>query len=369
MVAGGDALGRIDDGRVALVDGALPGEHVRVDDHRGPADHLRAPRASRCLKAAPARVEPPCVHARKAAAAAAGSTSPSTRNRSSSSTSSATHFAGSRTSTTRPLRDTVAAPADGLPHDGARARRRRPPGVPEAPGARCRDDRQLPGRASARRRHAPARTLSGARRSHAARRYRDRRALRVHGSEGCIDPVADDVRTGPRRARARGDRRHAIRVSAQSFFQSRTDGAATLARLVREATGPDRVIADLYCGVGLFAVPADRPARVFAVERGRAAVADAKHNLKGATARIVRSDVGKWLGEQGRRRGRRPEPRRSRPGRCAGGVPVRHPSASCSCRVTRPRSRVTSACSSAAATTYGRSRSSTCSRTRRTSSA
>ena len=33
---------------------------------------------------------------------------------------------------------------------------------------------------------------------------------------------------------------HTMRVSINSFFQSRTDGAATLARLVREATGPDK---------------------------------------------------------------------------------------------------------------------------------
>ena len=33
---------------------------------------------------------------------------------------------------------------------------------------------------------------------------------------------------------------HTMRVSINSFFQSRTDGAATLARLVREATGPEQ---------------------------------------------------------------------------------------------------------------------------------
>jgi 23S rRNA (uracil1939-C5)-methyltransferase len=91
---------------------------------------------------------------------------------------------------------------------------------------------------------------------------------------------------------------HSMRVSINSFFQSRTDGAATLARLVREATGPDRILADLYCGVGLFAVTADQPKRIVAVERGRAAVADAKFNLKGRDARIVRSDVGKWKGNK-----------------------------------------------------------------------
>jgi tRNA/tmRNA/rRNA uracil-C5-methylase (TrmA/RlmC/RlmD family) len=90
---------------------------------------------------------------------------------------------------------------------------------------------------------------------------------------------------------------HELRVSINSFFQSRTDGAATLARVVREAAGSDCVLADLYCGVGLFAVTADAR-RVVAVERGRAAVADAKHNLKGRDARIVRADVGKWKGNK-----------------------------------------------------------------------
>ena len=58
------------------------------------------------------------------------------------------------------------------------------------------------------------------------------------------------------------------------------------------------MIADLYCGVGLFAVTADQPKRIVAVERGRSAVADAKHNLKGRDARVVRADVGKWHGNK-----------------------------------------------------------------------
>src|SRR2546423_14502490 len=63
MVAGGDALARADDGRVALVDGALPGERVRVAITSNRADHLRA-QVVEVLEAAPERIEPPCVHAR-----------------------------------------------------------------------------------------------------------------------------------------------------------------------------------------------------------------------------------------------------------------------------------------------------------------
>ena len=68
---------------------------------------------------------------------------------------------------------------------------------------------------------------------------------------------------------------HTLRISINSFFQSRTDGAETLARLVREATGPDRVLADLYCGVGLFAVTADPTKRESRSKLSRAAVSGA----------------------------------------------------------------------------------------------
>jgi tRNA/tmRNA/rRNA uracil-C5-methylase (TrmA/RlmC/RlmD family) len=87
-----------------------------------------------------------------------------------------------------------------------------------------------------------------------------------------------------------------LRVSINSFFQSRTDGAETLASIVRDAVGRDRIVADLYCGVGLFAATVDEPRRVIAVERGRAAIADAKQNLRGLPARVVGADVGRWKG-------------------------------------------------------------------------
>jgi 23S rRNA (uracil1939-C5)-methyltransferase len=66
-----------------------------------------------------------------------------------------------------------------------------------------------------------------------------------------------------------------------------------LAGLVRDAVGPNRAVADLYCGVGLFAACLDAPARVVAVERGRTAVRDAKENLRDR-AGVVRADVTKW---------------------------------------------------------------------------
>jgi 23S rRNA (uracil1939-C5)-methyltransferase len=86
------------------------------------------------------------------------------------------------------------------------------------------------------------------------------------------------------------------RISAQSFFQSRPDGAALLVQLVREwvATGgtPAHLV-DLYSGVGLFAgtIPAER---VTAVENNRSSCADARVNLGDVDAKIVISDVDRW---------------------------------------------------------------------------
>ena len=91
------------------------------------------------------------------------------------------------------------------------------------------------------------------------------------------------------------------RISAQSFFQSRPDGAEALVDAVVAALGdavaPGASAVDLYSGVGLFAgVLGERTGgRVVAVESNRSAVADARINLGDLDgARIVRSDVRRW---------------------------------------------------------------------------
>jgi tRNA/tmRNA/rRNA uracil-C5-methylase (TrmA/RlmC/RlmD family) len=91
------------------------------------------------------------------------------------------------------------------------------------------------------------------------------------------------------------------RISAESFFQSRPDGAEALVDAVVAALGdaltPAATVADLYSGVGLFAgvLGSRTGGRVVAVESNRSAVADARINLADLnSARIVRSDVRKW---------------------------------------------------------------------------
>jgi tRNA/tmRNA/rRNA uracil-C5-methylase (TrmA/RlmC/RlmD family) len=91
------------------------------------------------------------------------------------------------------------------------------------------------------------------------------------------------------------------RISAESFFQGRPDGAEALvdgvAAALDDALTPGATVADLYAGVGLFAgVLGPRTGgRVVAVESNRSAVADARINLADLEgARIVRSDVRRW---------------------------------------------------------------------------
>jgi tRNA/tmRNA/rRNA uracil-C5-methylase (TrmA/RlmC/RlmD family) len=91
------------------------------------------------------------------------------------------------------------------------------------------------------------------------------------------------------------------RISAESFFQGRPDGAEALVDAVISVLGdalvPGAAVVDLYSGVALFAgvLGARTGGRVVAVESNRSAAADARINLADlGGARIVRSDVRRW---------------------------------------------------------------------------
>ena len=87
-----------------------------------------------------------------------------------------------------------------------------------------------------------------------------------------------------------------LRVSARSFLQVRTDGAEALVALVRGhiADAPDGPLVDLYGGIGLFAATVGGDRAVVVVESSKAAAADARVNLAGRTARVVDRSVDRW---------------------------------------------------------------------------
>jgi 23S rRNA (uracil1939-C5)-methyltransferase len=295
VVAGGDALARASDGRVALVDGALPGERVRVEITADRPDHLRA-RAVEVLDPSPDRVQPPCPYAREGCGGCgwqhvAPAAQPSLK------------LDIIRDALTRiahvdnpPLASPVVLPTTGfrttvraLVVDGRPAFRRHHSHdavridtclvAHPAIDALLRDGRFG---------HAREVTLR-------VGVATGERAARADPAKSALD-LPDDVEQGPTAHVHEVIAGRTLRVSINAFFQSRADGAEALARIVRDAVGRDRTVADLYCGVGLFAATVDEPRRVIAVERGRAAIADAKHNLRALQARVVAADVGRWKG-------------------------------------------------------------------------
>ncbi len=123
----------------------------------------------------------------------------------------------------------------------------------------------------------------------------------VPGDDKVVLIGADDIKAG-RRAWIHEEVAGRIwRISANSFFQARPDGAEALVNAVRDAVGdlrPDSRAFDLYGGVGLFAgtvFPED--CRVVMVEQNPSSIADARVNLEqdpNLDVRIVKSKVESW---------------------------------------------------------------------------
>jgi 23S rRNA (uracil1939-C5)-methyltransferase len=76
----------------------------------------------------------------------------------------------------------------------------------------------------------------------------------------------------------------AVGLPAGGFLQATEDGEAALLAAVRETVGEAKIVADLFAGLGTFALPLSRSARVLAAESDRAAIL----SLKGAAARAGR---------------------------------------------------------------------------------
>jgi len=91
---------------------------------------------------------------------------------------------------------------------------------------------------------------------------------------------------------------HRWRISARSFFQARSDGAEALVEAAQGAVAgalpSGGHLVDLYGGVGLFARTLHRDGPITLVEQSASSTADARVNLEGLDARIVRADVDHW---------------------------------------------------------------------------
>ncbi len=131
----------------------------------------------------------------------------------------------------------------------------------------------------------------------------ERLALVDPSADGCTLP--DDVRLVGADQLAAGKRAwyheelagRRWRISAESFFQNRPDGAEMLVEVASEMLAtltPGSHLVDLYAGVGLFAGTVGAAHRTTVVEVVQSSVADARVNLADLDAKIVRSDVAEW---------------------------------------------------------------------------
>lgn len=305
MAAGGDAIARDAGGRVVFVSGALPGELVRVELSDERRDFARA-RTLEVVEASPDRVVPPCPHLSAGCGGCgwqhvAPSAQPALK-------------AGIVADALRRLAGLGIAvdAAPPLPGGAQRTTVR----VAVGPGGRlgyrparshdvvevgsCQVAHPLIEELLAVAEPGDARELT----LRCGARTGERMVVASPRAEGVAVP--DDVVVVGNDELARGRRAWITeeaagrrwRISARSFFQSGPEAAEALvhavAAAVGEPPGEGERLVDLYGGVGLFAATVGAGRRTTLVERSASSVADARTNLAGSGARVLRLDVDRW---------------------------------------------------------------------------
>lgn len=120
---------------------------------------------------------------------------------------------------------------------------------------------------------------------------------------GEVEGLTKAVYAGPNAHLTERVAGHEFQVSAASFFQSGPGAAELLIDAVKRAApelSEAATVLDAYAGVGLFAAAAVPPSsKVITVETSKAAVGDARVNLRGRDARIEQSEMSTWRPERG----------------------------------------------------------------------
>jgi 23S rRNA (uracil1939-C5)-methyltransferase len=307
MVAGGDALARDADGRVVMVDGGIPGERVQVEITSAKKSFARA-RVVEVLDASADRTAPPCRHVNAGCGGCEWQhiTPAAQRRLRRDIVVDALTRLGKVADAADRVTDAALLPAEDfrtavrvLVRKGRPAFRRAgshdPVAVDSCVVAHPLIDDLIRTAHFGGVTEAELRcgTRTGERLVIA---YPTTRYLELPDDVVAIG--ADDLEAGRNAVYAEVAAGRRWRISATSFFQTRTDGADLLAELVAAAVpeGATTVV-DLYSGVGLLAGAVARPGReVLAMEGNPAAVRDAKHNLAADDVRVVRGDVARWEG-------------------------------------------------------------------------
>lgn len=303
MVAGGSCIAHLDDGRVALVEGALPGERVeaRVTEER---PKMVTAIVEVVLEPSSDRIAAPCVEVERGCGGcdlqyAEPSAQPNLK----------IEVVRDALRRLARLTDVPIDPGVPLPADGYRTTVRAAVRGGRA-GFRSRRSNDVVTVDSCMVAHPLVEEVLIDGRFDGATEVVVRVGARTGERMVVVSPNAEsvsvpaDVRVVGTDELERGRRAwiheelagHTFRVSAQSFFQARPDGAEALVEAVRRALGDpgsDAALVDLYGGVGLFSVALGSHAPVL-VERSASAVADARVNLAERDAMILKMGVRRW---------------------------------------------------------------------------
>lgn len=307
LVAGGDALGRLSDGRVVFVPGALPDEVVDIEITHTKADFARG-KLLKVVSESPHRVAPPCQHVARGCggctwqhlAVEAQMTAKveivlEALKRNGKITDIEV-VAGGRVSD-RGARTTLRMAVDENGRLGFR--RGSSHDVVDTPvclvahpllnklidGIRARDADEVTLRCGA---------MTG------------QRGAWIHDEDGrgTLHGLPGDVGVGHETIVHEVVSGVSLQISMSSFFQSSLQGAEMLVNTVRNAagehalSGADGPIIDAYGGVGLFsATLVNRDTPVVLVESNTSACADARVNLEAYNSSVVRGSVEKWRAE------------------------------------------------------------------------
>jgi 23S rRNA (uracil1939-C5)-methyltransferase len=302
FVAGGDVLARDDDGRVVFVRGALPGETVAVEVTAAKKDWARADVVD-VVEPSPDRVVPPCP-SRRAGCGGCGwqhlSLGAQRAARLAIVSDALRRIGG--------VGEPEVVDGGGVEPEGYRTTVRVAAGPDGRAGFRAeRSHEVVPAPACLVAHPVLAELLPELRlapgveatlRTSVATGELNARWTGGNGEGEAIRGLPVGTATGVAAAIREDVAGHRLRVSMGSFFQSGPQAAellvTTIRRIVPELAAASLVV-DAYAGVGVLAVCATEPAsRIVAVETSRAAVADARDNLSGREAEVVRGEVGGW---------------------------------------------------------------------------
>jgi 23S rRNA (uracil1939-C5)-methyltransferase len=325
MVAGGDAISRLDDGRIAFITGALPGEEVGVAIRSDRKDFVKAVVAE-VLEPSTARVVPTCPH-RRAGCGGCGWMHYAPQAQIASKTEIVAEslrrigrFAATDVDTWVRTGDAVppygyrtTIRLVGLPGGGVGFREERGDdvvGIDHCQVAHddlnrvIRDVEVAPGVELTLRTSVATGGVTARWTQPADRRRRKERRRAAVATGRSVRGLPREVHVGDRAFVVERIADRELRVSAPSFFQSGAAAAELLVDAVGRAApecATARHAVDAYGGVGLFAATVMRSVRhVTLIESARSSCLDAQWNLAhreehgDASTDIVRGEVGSW---------------------------------------------------------------------------